>query len=83
MIRANINLTADDLVDMLMYEPKDQVTLTQLERLIKMKHPGNYDFVEFVDPDVVNGDSVLLVTVDFHTEGDRILFVMGWDTHGR
>lgn len=81
MIRVDLNFTSCELLDLLKFEPKDSLTLENLEKLIKRLRPGNYRFVKFVDPDVVSGDSVLLVTVDFDTDEDRILFMLEWEDH--
>lgn len=79
MIRADINLTMDDLLQMFMFEFKDGYTLAKLERALQDLLPGNYHLIKFADPDVVTGDRVLAMTIEFDSEEDRVLFNLRWD----
>jgi hypothetical protein len=79
MIRADINFTAEMLSRVALFEYKDNLTLKTLEDIVQQLYPGNYRFIDFVDPDVISGDSVLLITTEFDSEEDRVLLNLMWD----
>lgn len=77
MMESVVRFPPDNFMTLL-FELKDAITLSAMERIMKSMYPGSYRFVRWADPDEVILGRAFWVVVGFSTEEDRIEFVLRW-----